>query len=183
MPRDEIADEFQPSPPNLGLPHPLAEAQLWQKPLEHLAHRGALVGIPGALRVATPLGDHARPQGILRHGKDSLPPAAARWWKLAVVADRLHRATLEGFLAERLLLGSLGLLVDIAVPAVVVALEVCGGRLAAEVAIDALVIDEELPCHIVAVFVCCVSHIGLSVGLGKFVADPCDCNRFLPRRR
>ena len=55
-------------------------------------------------------------------------------------------------------LGSFGLLEDEAVSAVIVALEVRGGGFAAQVAIDALVIDIEFARDIVAVFVCCVCH-------------------------
>ena len=78
--------------------------------------------------------------------------------KLGIVADRLDRAAVHRLLAQRLLLGSFGLLEDEAVSAVVVALEVRGGGFAAQVAIDALVIDIEFARDIVAVFVCCVCH-------------------------
>jgi hypothetical protein len=61
-------------------------------------------------------------------------------------------------LAERLLLGSFRLLEDEAVPAIIVALEVRGGGFAAQVAIDALIIDVEFSCDVVAVFVRCVCH-------------------------
>jgi hypothetical protein len=44
-------------------------------------------------------------------------------------------------------------------PAVVVALEVCGRSFAAEIAIDALIIDVEFPVDVLRVFVCCVGHI------------------------
>jgi hypothetical protein len=53
------------------------------------------------------------------------------------------------------------LFVQVAVPAIVVAFEICWSCLAAQVAVNALVVHEKLSIHVVAVFVCCVCHIDL----------------------
>jgi len=77
----------------------------------------------------------------------------------SVAADCLNRATFHCFLAKRLFLRGFRLLVNVGVPAIVVASEVGGRGLAAEVAIDALVIDEEFAGNVLRIFVCDVSHI------------------------
>lgn len=80
---------------------------------------------------------------------------------LTVVANGFHWAAVHRFLGERLLFGSLRLFVDIAVTAIVIALEICRSGLAAQIAVDALVIHEKFSLNVVAVFVCCVCHIDL----------------------
>lgn len=80
---------------------------------------------------------------------------------LSVVSDGLDRAAVHCFLAESLLLGSLGLLVNIAVAAVVIAFEICRRGLAAQIAVYALIIHEKFSLNVVAVFVCYVCHIDL----------------------
>ena len=76
----------------------------------------------------------------------------------AVVADGLDRAAFLGFLALAFFLGGFRLLVDEGIAAVVVALEVVGGGFAAEVAVDALVVDVELATGVFGVAICVVSH-------------------------
>ena len=62
-----------------------------------------------------------------------------------VVSDGFDRAAFHGLDALGLLLGIFRLLVNVRVAPVVAAGEIGGSRLAAEVAIDALVIDIEFP--------------------------------------
>jgi len=76
----------------------------------------------------------------------------------AVIADRFDRATFHRFFAKRFLFGRLGLLVNVGVTAVVVALEIGRRCFAAQIAIDALFIDIGFPRHIFRVFVGNVRH-------------------------
>jgi hypothetical protein len=78
--------------------------------------------------------------------------------ELGVVTDCLNRATFHGFLAKSLLLGSLGLLEDIGMTAVIVTLEIGGSSLAAQVAIDALVIAVVSARNILGILVGYISH-------------------------
>jgi len=78
--------------------------------------------------------------------------------KSAVVADGLNRAAFLGFLAARFLVRRGGLLVNIGVAAVLVALEIVRRRLAAQVAVNALVVHVVFSGGVFGVFVCCVSH-------------------------
>ena len=92
---------------------------------------------------------------------------------LGVVADRLDGAALHGLLAESLLLGGLGLLVDIGVTAILVALEVGGCGFAAKIAIDALVVAVVGSCDILGILVGYVGHSD-----GKVKSPHPDCNGF-----
>jgi hypothetical protein len=74
------------------------------------------------------------------------------------VADGFHGAAFHGFLAQRLLLRRLGLFVNVGVPAIVIAGEIARSGFAAEIAVDALVIDVEFACDVLGIFVCDVSH-------------------------
>ena len=76
----------------------------------------------------------------------------------AVATDRLDRTAFHGFFAESALFSGLGLLVDVRIAAVLVAGEIGGGRLAAKVAVDALVIDVKFAGNVVCVAVFEVSH-------------------------
>jgi len=58
-----------------------------------------------------------------------------------VVADGFDRAAFHGFLALRLFLGRFGLLVNVGMSAILVPFEISRCSFAAEIAIDALVID------------------------------------------
>ena len=80
---------------------------------------------------------------------------------LTVVSDGLNRAAIHRFLGESLLLGSLRLFEDIAVTAIVIALEIRRSGFATQIAVDALVIHEKFSLNVVAVFVCYVCHIDL----------------------
>jgi hypothetical protein len=77
----------------------------------------------------------------------------------AVIADRLDRAAFHRFLAKGFFLRAFRLLIDVGMAAVIVALEIGGGSLAAQIAVDALLIDIELSGYVFGVFVCGVGHI------------------------
>ena len=76
----------------------------------------------------------------------------------AVAADGFHRATFHGFLALRLFLRGRGLLENVGVPPVIVAREIVRRGLAAEITIDALVVDVILAGRVLRVFIRNVSH-------------------------
>ena len=77
---------------------------------------------------------------------------------LGVVADGLDRAAFFGLIASGFFIRRLRLLGNVGVTAVLVPLEVFGCGLAAQVAINALVVNEELARDIFRIFVCSVSH-------------------------
>ena len=77
----------------------------------------------------------------------------------AVVTDGLHRAPFHRFLAEPFLVRSLRLLVDERVTTVIVSFEIGWRSFAAQIAIDALIIDIKLPRDIFSVFVSGIGHI------------------------
>ena len=85
--------------------------------------------------------------------------AKRREYDCAVVANRFDRATLHRFLAERFLLRGLWLLVNVGMTPVVVAFETGGGRFAAQIAVDALIIDVEFARYVLGVFVRGVGHV------------------------
>jgi hypothetical protein len=76
----------------------------------------------------------------------------------AVVANRFDRATFQRCFAERFLLRGLWLLVNVGMTPVVVAFEIGGCRFAAQIAVDALIIDVECPRYVFGVFVRGVGH-------------------------
>src|SRR5213596_64894 len=92
-------------------------------------------------------------------GRERPPPGAQgsdRDWEncglRAVVTNSLDRAAFLGLLALFLLV--LVLLVDVRITPVVAPSEIVGGGFAAEVAVDALVVDEILAGNVVGVSVC-----------------------------
>src|SRR5437868_4863555 len=76
----------------------------------------------------------------------------------AIVSDCLYRATFHGFLAQGLFFLNFRLLVNVRMPAVVIPLEVRGGRFPAEITIDALIVDVKLPLNVLSIFVSDVGH-------------------------
>ena len=76
----------------------------------------------------------------------------------AVVPNRFDRASVHGFHAKRFLFGGGGLLEHIGVAAIIAAREVGRCRLAAQVAVDALLIDVKLTSYVFRVFICNFSH-------------------------
>ena len=75
-----------------------------------------------------------------------------------VVADRFDRTTFLGFLAAGFLVGARRLLVNEGITAVIVALEIVRRRLAAQVAINALVVHVIFSSHVLGIFICDISH-------------------------
>jgi hypothetical protein len=84
--------------------------------------------------------------------------AKRREYDCAVIANRFDRATLHRFFAERFLVRGRWLLVNVGMTPVVVAFETGGCRFAAQIAVDALIIDIEWPRYVLGVFVCDVGH-------------------------
>jgi hypothetical protein len=84
--------------------------------------------------------------------------AKRREYDCAVIANRFDRATFHRFFAERFLLRGLWLLINVAITPVVVAFETGGGRFAAQIAVDALIIDIEFARYVFGVFVRGIGH-------------------------
>jgi hypothetical protein len=78
--------------------------------------------------------------------------------RVAVIADRFDGATFHGFFTLGFFLGALRLFVNEGEAAIIIALEIVGGGLAAEIAVDALVVDVKFACDVVGVSICDVSH-------------------------
>jgi len=76
----------------------------------------------------------------------------------AVVANGFDRTTFHRFFAERFLLWALWLLVNIGMTAVVVTLKIGGRSFAAQIAVDALIIDVEFARYVFSIFVRNVGH-------------------------
>jgi hypothetical protein len=89
------------------------------------------------------------------------------WRKLFTVATNgFDRASGESFFAERTLVIRLGLLVNVGVAAVIVALEVGWRGLAAQVTVNALIIHVVRAYDVLGVFVCGVGHLVLGLVKG-----------------
>jgi hypothetical protein len=94
------------------------------------------------------------------------PTVGGRRYKLGpvpVIADRFNRTAFHRFFAKRFFVGRLRLLVNVGVPAVIVPFKIGGGGLAAQIAVDALIIDVEFAWYVFGVFVRCVGHISQKV--------------------
>ena len=74
-------------------------------------------------------------------------------WLFAVFADGFHGAAFHRFAAEDCLSFIFGLFEHERMAVVIVAFEVCGSGLAAEVAVDALVVHVEQALHVLLVSV------------------------------
>src|SRR5215471_14961434 len=98
--------------------------------------------------------------GFLRGGAFAVRLAVAlcHLRAVAVIADCFDRAAFHRFLAESLFLRRLWLFVDIRMAAVVIAFEIRGRGLAAQIAVDALIIYVELAWYVFGVFVCGIGH-------------------------
>jgi hypothetical protein len=92
-------------------------------------------------------------------------PAVARYHlgAVPVIADRFDGAAFHRFFTKAFLFGRLRLLVNIRVATVIVPFEVGGGGLAAQVAVNALIIDVEFAGYVLGIFVCGVGHVSLKV--------------------
>lgn len=113
----------------------------------------------------------------------------------AVVANGFDRATFLGLFTASFLVRIFRLFINIGIPAVFVALEIVRCRLAAQVAINALVIDVELSRYVFGIFVCDVCHkfkvCGLILGRLRGLASPhlgkvtqaCELSGVTPKSR
>jgi hypothetical protein len=70
----------------------------------------------------------------------------------------LYRTPFHCLFAKTFFLGTLWLLEDVRMAAIVIPSEVCGRSLTAEITVYALIIDVEFTCHILWIFVRNVSH-------------------------
>jgi len=77
----------------------------------------------------------------------------------AIVTDGFHGATFHRFLAEPFFFRRFRLLVNVGMAAVVVAFEIGRRSLAAQIAVDTLVIDIEFTSYVFRVLICGVGHI------------------------
>jgi hypothetical protein len=77
---------------------------------------------------------------------------------IAIVTDRFDRAAFHRFFAEPLFLRRFWLFIHVGMAAVIVPLEVGGRRFAAQIAVDALVIDVKFAGYVFGVFVRGVGH-------------------------
>ena len=76
----------------------------------------------------------------------------------SVIADCFDWAPFHRFLAERFFLGSLRLFINVGVAAVVVTFEIGRSGFAAQIAVDALIVDVKFSRYVLGVFVRNVSH-------------------------
>jgi hypothetical protein len=100
---------------------------------------------------------------------------------VAVVADRLDGATLEGLHALRDFLFGRRLLVHVGITTFIMAREERGRRLTAEIAVDALLIDVEFTRSVLGPFISLIRHrwsegqrvqlAGVSSGLSRSVGE------------
>lgn len=102
----------------------------------------------------------------------------ARRALFAIATNGLHRAAGEGVFAEAALFVRFRLLVEVGVATVIIALEVGGRCLAAEVAVNALVIDIVRAGNVLGVFVCSVCHGIWEVRGGNTSSRPRAFKRF-----
>jgi uncharacterized membrane protein YedE/YeeE len=75
-----------------------------------------------------------------------------------VIADGFHGTAFHRFLAKFFLFGTRGLLINVGVAAVIIAAKIARSGLAAEITVDALVIDIVFAGDIFGIAVCDVSH-------------------------
>jgi len=78
---------------------------------------------------------------------------------VSVIANGFNRAAFHCFLAEAFFVGRLRLLVNVGVAAVVIPLEVRRSGFAAQITIDALIIDIEFARYVLGIFVRGVGHV------------------------
>src|SRR5262249_34545175 len=79
------------------------------------------------------------------------------------VADCLDGTAFHRFLAETFFLRGFRLLVHVGVAPIIIPFEIRGSGLAAQIAVDALIIDIEFARYVLGVFVRCVGHVSLKV--------------------
>lgn len=100
---------------------------------------------------------HCKPPHFARTGKEAVfylaeePSGPSPF--LSVVPDRFYRAPFHGLFTESPLFVGGGLDVNVGVSLVIISGEIFRGRLPTEIAVDALIVDVELPVHVVIVSV------------------------------
>jgi hypothetical protein len=77
---------------------------------------------------------------------------------IAIVTDRFDRTAFHRFFAKSFFLWRLRLFIDIGMATVIIPLEVCGRGFAAQITVNALIIDVEFARNVLGVFVCGISH-------------------------
>src|SRR5207253_2071378 len=77
---------------------------------------------------------------------------------ISVIPNRFHWTSFFGLFATSFLFGILGLLIDKRIAAIIVPFEIVGGCFAAQITVDALVIDVILARDVFGIPVCNVSH-------------------------
>jgi hypothetical protein len=85
-------------------------------------------------------------------------PAVAPYQLRSVVADRFDRTAFHCFFAKSFFFRRLRLFIDVGMAAVIVPLEIGRRGFAAQIAIDALIIDIEFAWDVLGVFVRGVGH-------------------------
>ena len=78
---------------------------------------------------------------------------------VAIASDSLNRTRLGCLKTKRNFLWCLGLVVNVVMPALVVALEVLGAKMGAEFVVETLIIDVELARGVLRVAVMKISHV------------------------
>jgi hypothetical protein len=78
---------------------------------------------------------------------------------ISVITNGFNRAAFHRFSAEPFLVLRLRLFVNVGVATVVIPLEVCRGGFAAQITIDALIIDIEFARYVLGIFVRGVGHV------------------------
>src|SRR5262249_53995134 len=99
------------------------------------------------------------PAALLSHWIRRSQNAATELRAVPIVADRFDRAAFHCFFAKTFFVRRLRLLVHVGVAAIIVSFEIGGSRFAAQIAVDALIIDVEFARYVLGVFVRCVGHI------------------------
>jgi hypothetical protein len=117
-------------------------AMLWNQPLESLRSRQGLRDLRG----------NKKPAGLPRVAECRYPALRT------VIANGLDRTPFLCVIAKFFLIRIFRLFEDIGVTSVFIPLEVVGCGLAAQIAIDALIINVKLAGNVFWVFVCCVCH-------------------------
>ena len=175
---DELPDDPLPGGRDIGLLDAGIEPELGEKLPQEIGNGSGPVGSLVIVKTAPLLQQTAGGGPFLGEtAAGGCGHARGKEGRLGrVVADRLDGAAFHGLLTESLLFWSLGLLVDIGVAAILVALEIGRGGFAAKIAIDALVVAVVGACNILGIFVGYVSHSDQKVKS----AIP-DCNGFFGR--
>jgi len=86
----------------------------------------------------------------------------------AVASDGLDGAAFHGFLAKSFFLGSLRLFENVAVTTIVIALEVGGRGLAAQIAINALIVHVKFATDVLGILVCYICHRDFLLDAGNY---------------